>query len=297
MKTSFPQWKGFELTPHGCLLEQVIDLDSEMGFAYERCCGFYKDFHTHDRLMLIFPRGSAAMEVRTTYPRGVHQVDASSVLLVPPRLNHDDQGTTVIYDTMALFPSPRLVVAVGQKLGLSPQQLDRLNSECIKIRRPYRLEEYVREYFFERVVSRRPGDDEDVSYLARRVLDLSLRQIFMSPDVRPPWSEPERAEVSIVTRALMYIESNLFDELRLEDIARASGASVSTLLRRFNEELNRTPYAYIKDRRLEEAHGLLAKKDRAVGEVAILVGYGNFGAFSDAFKAKFGVRPSALQRA
>src|ERR1035437_3406576 len=97
-KTSFPQWKGFEKSPEGCLLEQTIDLDGEMGFAYERCCEYYKDFHTHDRLMFIFPRGSSSMEVRTKAPAATYKVDAFSVLLVPQDLVHDDEGTAAIYD-------------------------------------------------------------------------------------------------------------------------------------------------------------------------------------------------------
>ena len=44
------QWKGFEIAPEGCLLDQVIDLSTEMGIAYERSCGFYKDYHVHERL-------------------------------------------------------------------------------------------------------------------------------------------------------------------------------------------------------------------------------------------------------
>jgi transcriptional regulator GlxA family with amidase domain len=99
----------------------------------------------------------------------------------------------------------------------------------------------------------------------------------------------------ILVRAIRFIEANLFEELKLEDIAKRSGASVSTLLRRFKEEVHTTPYTYIKNRRLEEAHRLLANSDHAVSDVAILVGYENFGAFSEAFKEKFGHAPSKLR--
>ncbi|PYN71282.1 MAG: hypothetical protein DMD90_00135, partial [Candidatus Rokuibacteriota bacterium] len=36
-----------------------------MGIAYERSVGFYKDAHTHDRPMLVMPRGSCVVKVRT----------------------------------------------------------------------------------------------------------------------------------------------------------------------------------------------------------------------------------------
>src|SRR5437016_5328100 len=36
-----------------------------MGIAYERSVGFYKDAHAHDRPMLVMPRGSCVVKVRT----------------------------------------------------------------------------------------------------------------------------------------------------------------------------------------------------------------------------------------
>src|SRR5689334_393126 len=97
---SFPQWRGFELAPQGCLLDQVIDMTSEMGIAYERSCDFYKDFHTHERLMLVLPRASCKMEVRSRDPKMSFRIDSSSVLIVPKDLEHDDEGVSSIYDTM-----------------------------------------------------------------------------------------------------------------------------------------------------------------------------------------------------
>src|ERR1044071_7477450 len=116
--SAFPQWKGFELSPQGCLLEQVVDLSGETGFAYERSCQFYKDFHVHDRLMLIFPRGSSAMEVRTRRPARTYTVDSETILIVPKGLEHDDEGASSIYDTMALYPSDSLLSRAAKKIGL-----------------------------------------------------------------------------------------------------------------------------------------------------------------------------------
>jgi AraC-like DNA-binding protein len=47
-------------------------------------------------------------------------------------------------------------------------------------------------------------------------------------------------------------------------------------------------------RRLEEARRLIEAGTHAVGQVAVLVGYENFGAFSTAFKRQFGRSPSSF---
>ncbi len=288
-------WKGFEFVPSGCLLEQIIDLSRDMGFAYERSTKYYKDFHTHDRLMLIFPRGTSAMDVRTKAPSETFSIDYNSVLFVPKFLEHDDEGTSAIYDTMAFFPSDKLVDDTVTKLGLSEDAVRQLKSQCVKIKRTERLTAIAQAYFLERVVlNKQSFDQEAIHYLGRRLLEEALMVTFLNKETddsikAEPVNDPKE---SITVRALRYIESNLFEPLEIPDIAKHSFASVSTLLRRFKTDVGMTPYTYIKNRRLEEALRLLRSGDYPVSDVALLVGYENFGAFSEAFKEKFGDSPS-----
>lgn len=288
--TSFPHWKGFEFTPNGCLLDQVIDLNPKMGFAYERSCQFYKDFHAHDRLMLVCPRGSSVMEVRTLNSKQTYRVDSSSILIVPKGLVHDDEGISCIYDTMALYPSDELIVSVADKAGLKKSNLKILREKCIQIERTKVLSKLTQEYFFEKVVNKLPHGDLGLEYLDTRIFMEVLGALY--PVCKKQDTSPFDDENGVTTKALRFIESNLFENLNLDNVARHSGASVSTLLRKFKSELSQTPYSYIKSRRLEEAMSLLKNGSHSVSEVAILVGYENFGAFTDAFKSKYGKAPS-----
>lgn len=288
-------WKGFEIVPSGCLLEQVIDLSRDMGFAYERSTKFYKDFHTHDRLMLIFPRGTSAMEVRTKNPKETFVVDYETVLYVPKFLEHDDEGITSIYDTMAFYPSDKMLEDAAKKFGLSDDQFRRLTNECIKIRRTERLNSIAQAYFLERIVLNKNNyDQEAIIFLGRRLLEEVIMVTFnVKGSLESLKAEPvDDPKESITVRAVRFIEANLFEPLEVPDIARQSYASVSTLLRRFKSDVGMTPYLYIKNRRLEEAMRLLKSGDYPVSDVALLVGYENFGAFSEAFKEKYGDSPS-----
>ena len=87
----------------------------------------------------------------------------------------------------------------------------------------------------------------------------------------------------------------LFSDLELTTIAGQAFASPSTLLRHFREDIGRSPHAYIKARRLEEARRLIEAGTHPVGDVAMLVGYENFAAFSSAFKRHFGAPPSSFR--
>lgn len=288
--TSFPQWKGFENSPDGCLLEQVIDLSPKMGFAYERSCQFYKDFHTHDRLMLVCPRGASAMEVRTVGLKETFKVDSESILIVPKGVAHDDEGVSCIYDTMALYPKDELIFETALKLGLKKNQLK--FETCIKLYRSRKLDQLIQEYFFERVIAKTAGNENTLEYLASKILCEVLGLLFPGSANSKPFKQITHNENSVAQRALCYIESNLFASMDLKNIAKYSGASIATLLRKFKIEINQTPFTYIRSRRLEEALYLLKAGSHSVGEVALLVGYENFGAFTDAFKGKYGVPPS-----
>ena len=83
--------------------------------------------------------------------------------------------------------------------------------------------------------------------------------------------------------------------ISLPTIARHAFASASTVLRHFRDEIGTSPHAYLKTRRLEEARRLLETGTGAVGDVALLVGYENFAAFTTAFTRHFGAPPSSFR--
>ncbi|MDP3768878.1 MAG: AraC family transcriptional regulator, partial [Dehalococcoidia bacterium] len=156
------------------------------------------------------------------------------------------------------------------------------------------LEQLLQEYFFARVVSRREST-QTLAFFERQI----LVELLASALGRRKTADPGRAATSgdnVTGRALRYIESNLFSSLALEAIARQAFASPSTLLRQFRRDTGKTPYGYIKIRRLEEARRLIEAGTHQVGDVAMLVGYENFGSFTTAFKKYFGRTPSAFQR-
>ncbi len=64
--------------------------------------------------------------------------------------------------------------------------------------------------------------------------------------------------------------------------------------RRLGEKLGQSPMDYVRTRRLAEASTLLKKGIYTVTEVASIIGYGSIGAFSEAFRARYGVSPSEL---
>jgi AraC-like DNA-binding protein len=93
-------------------------------------------------------------------------------------------------------------------------------------------------------------------------------------------------------KAIAFIEAHLFEEVLMTQIAKASGASESTLLRLFRREFGYAPSRYIQNRRLDEARRLLENGRYSVGQVGFMIGYSSSGAFAKAFRERFGHLPS-----
>lgn len=138
----------------------------------------------------------------------------------------------------------------------------------------------------------------DFTLRFRREADKLLSLYSENHLTLPQAMRPKMTGISWRTRdpnlekALIHIEERLFHGLGLSKIAKESGMSKSTLMRKFKTELKTTPYSYIKDRRLEEALKLLESGRHSVSEVAIKIGYENLSAFADAFKSKYNKVPS-----
>jgi AraC-like DNA-binding protein len=288
----FQQWKGFEIPPEGRLLQQLVEISGDMGHAYERSVHFYKDFHRHERMMLIFPRSGCTMNVTDANSKTVYTIDSQTSLSVPKTCLHDDKGTSSVYDTLALYPSDDLINSVAATLDDAQQLLSYLYAGCILIKRSNWLTELVERYFEEFIYSNRRTDPE-ARFFERRILLEFLNLVIISYSEKDSFSAANNVESSVTKRAIMFIESNLFNQLSLKQIAKRSHTSVSNLNRFFKRDLEITTFEYIRNRRLDEAMSLLTSEgDKSVGEIALLVGYENLGAFSEAFKKRFGHAPS-----
>jgi len=99
-----------------------------------------------------------------------------------------------------------------------------------------------------------------------------------------------------LARALQYIEDNLDQSLRLEDIAAASYFSPFHFHRIFQSLMGESVNDYVIRRRMESAaHLLVYERHLRVTDVAATVGYSSTANLSKAIKQYFGVSPSAIR--
>lgn len=92
------------------------------------------------------------------------------------------------------------------------------------------------------------------------------------------------------------INSNLYEDLNLEDLAFFAGLSLSSFKRKFKSIYGTSPNRYIKGKRLEKAKSLLEKEELRISEIAYDCGFNDIGYFSKSFHTMYACSPSDYRK-
>lgn len=90
------------------------------------------------------------------------------------------------------------------------------------------------------------------------------------------------------------IESNIYSNLKLEEIAFLCNMSLSTFKRRFVAEYKASPGKWLLDKRLQKAKEILQQGDLKSSDIYLDFGYNSLSNFSATFKNKFGFTPTNI---
>jgi AraC family transcriptional regulator len=98
-----------------------------------------------------------------------------------------------------------------------------------------------------------------------------------------------------LTRVLTYIDANMVRDIALIDLAQLVGVSKDHLIRSFRAATQRTPYAYLVERRLAHAVEALRHGTMSVKWIARDAGFKSAPGFSNVFKKHYGMSPSQFR--
>ena len=91
------------------------------------------------------------------------------------------------------------------------------------------------------------------------------------------------------------IQTHLYDDLNLEDLAFLTGLSLSSFKRKFSSQYGTSPNKYIVSKRLEKAQLLLRTTDLRISEVAYDCGYSDLGYFTKTFQKHYNCSPTSFK--
>jgi two-component system response regulator YesN len=101
--------------------------------------------------------------------------------------------------------------------------------------------------------------------------------------------------VNPVDRTKKYIEAHISEEIAMDDIAQNVHLNSDYLTRIFKKEVGISISKYIINRKMELAKELLIETDKAIGEIALEVGYLNYSSFNRIFTKTVEMSPQEFK--
>jgi AraC-like DNA-binding protein len=142
----------------------------------------------------------------------------------------------------------------------------------------------------------RTSHEPDVLAVEERVVDI-LSQLFTASHGRRSMSARGalKRHAAIAEDARAYLARHYARRESLSDIAHAIGCSVFHLCRLFRKHTGQSLHAYRHELRVRHALELVTSGPRDLLAVALALGYSGHSHFTAAFRAAFGVPPSAVR--
>jgi AraC family transcriptional regulator len=100
-----------------------------------------------------------------------------------------------------------------------------------------------------------------------------------------------------LTRIHEFVEAHLEDDIRVADLAKASGICTTRLKSAFQISTGTTPYRYVLSRRIGRARELLADTRLSLAEIALRSGFCNQEHLTRVFRGIIGQSPGRYRRA
>ncbi|WP_297771515.1 GlxA family transcriptional regulator [uncultured Roseovarius sp.] len=115
---------------------------------------------------------------------------------------------------------------------------------------------------------------------------------------------PQRASVSsaldtrnpLLVRAIKAMQANIETPPTMDELAETAGCSRRQMERLFMKYLDKTPYRFFRDLRLDHGHSLLRETDLSVTEIAMASGFASPLVFTKGFRARFGHAPGQYRK-
>jgi len=135
-------------------------------------------------------------------------------------------------------------------------------------------------------------------------LALDQLELIVSAHLVQRYSEAKRANAATIRGLASWqrrqvtelLRANLDGSLRLADLARACGLSVSHFARSFKRTFGVSCHRWLTELRIERAKALLSGADLALTDVAIQSGFADQAAFTRMFRRIVGVPPGRWRR-
>ena len=103
-------------------------------------------------------------------------------------------------------------------------------------------------------------------------------------------------QIRVIKEIHAFLVEHFEEHYTIDELSERFGMSPTVMKKCFKGVYGDSIYSYMKTYRLQVAERLLKESDLTVGEIAAKAGYLNPNKFTSAFRAEYGMPPTAYRR-
>ena len=205
---------------------------------------------------------------------------------IPKRFQYDGGG-----DCLVVHVAPSLVAQVARSAARDdPAKIEILNEFCTRDPEIQRLTLRLwNEYQSQDLASGMCAESLGIQFAVHLLRKYSTMR-------QPSQSVPGELSPTAYERAIDYIESNLANDLTIQDIADELSMSASHFAHSFRQTAGVAPHQYVMERRVEVAKSLLRETALPIANLSTRVGFSTHSHFCVMFQRLTGQTPSAYRK-
>ncbi|GKG99855.1 MULTISPECIES: AraC family transcriptional regulator [Hungatella] len=225
-----------------------------------------------------------------------------AIILIAPEQYHQatiNTRTGQAYERYVLWLDPEYLKRLSTDKSdlLLPFQKTYITSAHIQLTRDMQiLINNLLEMILTSSVSKEYGADLLTnSYIIELLVHIARMKLFQQDTYLDQRLNDNPENSPIITNTLNYINSHIYEDIRIQDITDYLYISRSYLSRVFNEEMGLSVHQFIAKKKL-----FLARQDLLGGtpvkEICQKYSFGNYSSFYRAFRTEFGQSPRAVRK-
>ena len=251
-------------------------------------------FHRHEFSECVFVINGRGLH--RSNENAPEEISKGDILIIPPQGNHafvESCGMSVInllFDASKLPPLLMELYAQPMYRELFIRDISHYeNRDYPKLTPPENVFNEMKEYLF------RISEADSLSNAHSYKLGLFMALISRLCSL-PSSGNTETVEPPLnITKLSAYMQRNFNKAIYLDDLARISGMSRSSLIRHFRSAFGTTPMMYLQKLRLIRSAELLKNTDFTLKEIAEMTGFQSDSYFFRIFHRAYGMTPQTFR--
>jgi len=144
--------------------------------------------------------------------------------------------------------------------------------------------------FLEELRYKQVGHEFIVENLALIIVGNFIRNIKHNLSAKP--HNKSRGYKENIKKVIDYMNEHYTNLLSCDELSELINMNKYRFIRVFKKQMNKTPYEYLLDLKIEKAKKMLKTKDYTITEISMMCGFSSHSHFTTIFKKKTGLSPT-----